>query len=57
VLAANEPDIAARIGERSSYFRLQTFLRIGTAQFALYSLMYRDGAGHVRPILRTMGTE
>src|SRR5690349_5127549 len=57
VLGANEPDIAARIGERSSYFRLHTFLRIGTAQFALYSLMYRDGAGHVRPILRTMGTE
>ncbi len=57
VIGANEPDITARIGERSSYFRLQTFLRIGTAQFALYSLMYRDGAGHVRPILRTMGTE
>jgi len=57
VLGANEPDIAAHIGERSSYFRLQTFLRIGTAQFALYSLMYRDGAGHARPILRTMGTE
>jgi general secretion pathway protein K len=57
VLGANEPDIAARIGERSSYFRLHTFLRIGTAQFALYSLMYRDGAGHARPILRTMGTE
>ena len=57
VIGANEPDIAARIGDRSSYFRLHTFLRIGTAQFALYSLMYRDGAGHVRPILRTMGTE
>jgi len=57
VLGANEPDIAARIDERSSYFRLQTWIRIGTAQFALYSLMYRDGAGHARPILRTMGTE
>jgi general secretion pathway protein K len=57
VIGANEPDIAARIGDRSSYFRLHTFLRIGTAQFALYSLMYRDGAGHARPILRTMGTE
>jgi general secretion pathway protein K len=57
VIANNEPDIAARIDEKSGYFRLQTWLRIGTAQFALYSLMYRDGAGKVRPILRTMGTE
>jgi general secretion pathway protein K len=57
VIANNEPDIAARIDEKSGYFRLQTWLRIGTAQFALYSLMYRDGAGRVRPILRTMGTE
>jgi len=57
VLGGSEPDIKARIGERSSYFRLHTWIRIGTAQFALYSLMYRDGAGHARPILRTMGTE
>lgn len=57
VLGANEPVISGRIDERSSYFRLHTWLSIGTAQFALYSLMYRDGAGKVRPILRTMGTE
>ena len=57
ILGGNEPQIAARIDERSGFFRLQTWLSIGTAQFALYSLMYRDGAGKVRPILRTMGTE
>ncbi|MFO1503036.1 MAG: type II secretion system minor pseudopilin GspK [Steroidobacteraceae bacterium] len=57
VIGATEPQIAGHIDERSSYFRLQTWLSIGTAQFALYSLMYRDGAGKVRPILRTMGTE
>jgi general secretion pathway protein K len=57
VIGATEPAIAAHIDERSSYFRLHTWLSIGTAQFALYSLMYRDGAGKVRPILRTMGTE
>lgn len=57
ILGDSEPQIAARIDERSSYFRLQTWLSIGTAQFALYSLMYRDGAGKVRPILRTMGTD
>lgn len=57
VIGANEPVISGRIDERSSFFRLHTWLSIGTAQFALYSLMYRDGAGKVRPILRTMGTE
>ena len=57
VIAASEPAISGRIDERSSYFRLHTWLSIGTAQFALYSLMYRDGAGKVRPILRTMGTD
>jgi len=57
VIGANEPVISGRIDERSSYFRLHTWLSIGTAQFALYSLMYRDGAGKVRPILRTMGTD
>lgn len=57
VIGANEPLISKYIDERTSYFRLQTWLSIGTAQFALYSLIYRDGAGKVRPILRTMGTE
>jgi general secretion pathway protein K len=43
-------------GERSDYFRLRTWVRIGTAQFALYSLMYREG-DKARPISRTFGTE
>jgi hypothetical protein len=43
-------------GEQSSYFRLRTWVRIGTAQFALYSLMYRQG-DMARPISRTFGTE
>lgn len=42
--------------ETSSYFRLRTWVRIGTAQFTLYSLMYREGA-KARPISRTFGTE
>jgi general secretion pathway protein K len=51
------PDIDRRVGERSSYFRLQSWISIGTAQFALYSLMQRDDSGQVRPVLRTLGTE
>jgi general secretion pathway protein K len=48
------------IDTTSSYFRLRTFITIGTARFTLYSLLYRDGSppgGHIRPILRTFGTE
>lgn len=56
-IGANEPRVTARVAERSSYFRLRTWIRIGTAEFALYSLLYRDGSGQVRPILRTMGTD
>ena len=57
VLGNNEAGIARRVAERSSYFRLRSWIRIGTAEFALYSLLYRDGSGQVRPILRTMGTD
>jgi general secretion pathway protein K len=39
------------------YFRLRSFITIGTARFTLYSLLYRDTSGNVRPILRTFGTE
>ena len=55
--APNEPDIAKRVGTTSAFFQLRTWVRIGSARFALYSLMYRDGSAGVRPILRTFGTE
>jgi general secretion pathway protein K len=42
--------------ERSSWFRLETWVSIGTAQFALYSLMQREGGGQVRAVARSMGT-
>jgi general secretion pathway protein K len=58
ILTANEQDMQDRTGERSSYFRLHTWIRIGTAQFALYSLMYRDANGQqTRAIARSFGTE
>jgi general secretion pathway protein K len=55
--AANEPKFKDRAGETSSFFQLRTWVRIGSARFALYSLMYRDGNGSARPIVRTFGTE
>jgi hypothetical protein len=39
--------------QNSQYFRLTSFITIGSTQFSLYSLMYRDGTGAVRPIQRS----
>ncbi len=44
------------VADRSEYFRLRTFVSIGTTEFALYSLLKREATG-VRPILRTYGTD
>jgi general secretion pathway protein K len=45
------------VGATTQYFRLRSFITIGTARFTLYSLLYRDNSGQIRPILRTFGTE
>jgi hypothetical protein len=57
VLTSGQPAMAAMAAERSSWFVLQTWVSIGTSQFALYSLMQREGAGQVRTITRSLGTE
>jgi general secretion pathway protein K len=44
-------------GTQTNYFQLRSFITIGSARFSLYSLLYLDGAGNIRPILRTFGTE
>ncbi|MBV8306524.1 MAG: hypothetical protein JO274_03500, partial [Gammaproteobacteria bacterium] len=40
-------------GQSSVYFRLTSFITIGSAEFNLYSLLYRDATGAVRPIQRS----
>ncbi len=45
------------VGETSQYFRLRSWVSIGTTRFTLYSLLYRDQGGQIRPILRTFGTD
>jgi general secretion pathway protein K len=57
VLTANEPAMQAVTAEKTEWLRLHTWVRIGTAEFALYSLMYRDGSNQVRPVARSFGTE
>lgn len=55
-LVTVEPRIGRLIAERTSYFRLTTSIRIGTAEFTLYSLLYRDGRRKTRAVARTFGT-
>jgi len=55
--AQQQAKISGRLGTTSSYFRLRSFITIGTARFSLYSLLYLDGGGQIRPIIRTFGTE
>jgi general secretion pathway protein K len=45
--------VQAKFGQSTIYFRLTSFITIGSAQFNLYSLLYRDASGAVRPIQRS----
>ena len=53
----SQAETAGLLVTTTSYFRLRSFITIGTARFTLYSLLYRDNNGQFRPILRTFGTE
>jgi general secretion pathway protein K len=44
--------VRPKIAQTSSYFRLTSFITIGSAEFNLYSLLYQD-QNSVRPILRS----
>ena len=47
----------ARIEEKSSWFRLRTNIRIGTAEFVLYSVLFREQNNRVRTFQRSFGSE
>jgi general secretion pathway protein K len=49
----NQQTSAAEFATNSSYFRLTSFVTIGSTEFNLYSLLLMDATGSVRPILRT----
>jgi general secretion pathway protein K len=55
--AAQKAYVQNHIGTDSHYFRLRTWITIGTTRFTLYSLISQDASGQIRPILRTFGTE
>jgi len=45
--------VQAKFAQNTVYFRLTSLVTIGSAQFNLYSLLYRDATGAVRPIQRS----
>ena len=47
----------ARVEEKSAWFRLRTNIRIGTAEFVLYSVLFRDDSNKVRTVQRSFGSE
>jgi general secretion pathway protein K len=47
----------ARYNEKSSWFRLRTNIRIGTAEFVLYSVLFREPSNRVRTFQRSFGSE
>ena len=42
-----------RVGQTSTYFRLTSIVTIGTADFALYSLLQREPTGQVKVLMRS----
>ncbi len=46
-----------RLIDNSHYFRLRSYVTIGTTRLTLYSLIHRDNGGQIRPLLRSFGTE
>jgi general secretion pathway protein K len=50
VFVGNTP---RKFSQVSNYFRLTSFITIGSAEFNLYSLLYQDTTGSVRPIQRS----
>lgn len=57
----NDPDVktrvANRVADKSSWFRLRTHIRVGTAEFVLYSVLLREGDNRVRTVQRSFGSE
>jgi general secretion pathway protein K len=50
--------VQPRVAELSSWFRLRTNIRIGTAEFVLYSVLFREpGTNQVRTVQRSFGSE
>jgi general secretion pathway protein K len=45
--------ISGMLSEQSRWFRLTSYVTLGTAEFSVYTLLYQDQTGMVRPELRS----
>ncbi len=49
--------VTPRVTDKSSWFRLRTYIRVGTAEFVLYSVLFRESDNRVRTVQRSFGSE
>jgi general secretion pathway protein K len=49
--------VDGHVEEKSSWFRLRTQIRVGTAEFVLYSVLHREPTNKVRTLQRSFGSE
>ena len=49
--------VEGHVDEKSSWFRLRTQIRVGTAEFVLYSVLHREQTNKVRTLQRSFGSE
>lgn len=54
---AQKQALGTQLSTTSNYFRLRTWVTIGTTRFTLYSLLEQDNGGQIHVLLRTFGTE
>jgi general secretion pathway protein K len=48
-----QPTLSSLIEQKSVYFRLTSFVTLGSAEFSVYTLLYQDSTGMVRPMMRS----
>ena len=45
--------LASMLTEKSSWFRLTSFVTLGSAEFSVYTVLYQDSTGMARPVMRS----
>jgi general secretion pathway protein K len=50
---AQQQSLSSLLAQKSSWFRLTTFIDMGSAEFAVYTLLYQDQTGMVQPVMRS----
>jgi general secretion pathway protein K len=51
--AGTQQSLASLLAQKSVWFRLASFIDLGSTEFAVYTTLYVDPAGMVRPVMRS----